>query len=280
MNKTLRMIATSTFALGVMIGAAEARKVSYEIDGQRFSYDTNDPEQVASARKRIEAANAADAAKAKADAERARNPLAAAFGSQAQREAAEAQARLQQVLTEQAAADAALKRRRAAQAAAREEEERRKKEAAEARPAEPAAKETASVDAEAPAPEADAKMPGAEPETRPAVAEQAPPEVQQAEQPAAQPVQEADAATTEPVATGGTAASTIKSVSFDVASGIKTTIMTDGSIHEEPFDSSTLAKLDDDPEDAESLNAFVRQLRKAVSVETTGSTLSKATPQR
>ncbi|HZH53128.1 MAG TPA: hypothetical protein VEZ16_14745 [Microvirga sp.] len=266
MNKTLRMIAASTLVLGVMIGGAEARKVSYEINGQRFTYDTNDPEQVASARKRIEAANAADAAKAKADAERARNPLAATFGSQAQREAAEAQARLQQVLTEQAAADAALKRRRAAQAAAREEERRKQ---AEAQAPEPAAVESVAAESTAPAPETNPKPPEAEPPVRSAAEEQAP-----------SPVQQADAAVTKPAATGGAVPSTIKSVSFDVGSGIKTTVMTDGSIHEEPFDSGTLAKLEADPEDAESLNAFVKQLRKAVSVETTGSTVSRATPSR
>jgi hypothetical protein len=54
--------------------------------------------------------------------------------------------------------------------------------------------------------------------------------------------------------------------------------MSDGSIREEPFDSSTLAQIDDDPDDADSLNAFVNQLRKAVSVETTGSTVSNAAP--
>jgi hypothetical protein len=242
MKKTLRMIAASTLTLGVMIGAAEAKKISYEINGQRFTYDTNDSEQVASARKRIDAANAADAAKTKAEAERARNPLAAAFGSQAQQEAAQAQTRLQQVLTEQAEADAALKRRRAVQAA---KEERRKTEEQVAEPAQ------------------------AEPEPLTSEAEQAPP-----------PAAPRSQAAAEPAPAGETATPTIKSVSFDVGSGIKTTIMTDGAVHEEPFDSSTLAKLDADPEDADSLNAFVNQLRKAVSVETTGSTVSKAMPPR
>jgi hypothetical protein len=221
MNKTLRMIAASTFVLGVMIGGAEARKVSYEINGQRFSYDTNDPEQVAAARKRIEAANAADVAKAKADAERARSPLASVFGSQAQREAAEAQTRLQQVLTEQAAAEAASKRRRPVQSAAREEDRRKE---AEAPPVEPTAEDTAAAGPveQVPAPAPDAKAPeSAASEVQAAEATQAP----------AGPAPQADATVADPSSTDGTAASTIKSVSFDVGSGIKTTVMTDGSIH-------------------------------------------------
>jgi hypothetical protein len=35
----------------------------------------------------------------------------------------------------------------------------------------------------------------------------------------------------------------LKSVSFDLASGIKTVFMTDGTVHEEPIDSSTASKL-------------------------------------
>lgn len=79
----------------------------YEIDGQRYSYSTNNIQQVKEARQRIEAANAAAAAKARAEAERAANPFARIFGSQAQREAAEAQARLSQSATTGTEADVA-----------------------------------------------------------------------------------------------------------------------------------------------------------------------------
>jgi hypothetical protein len=93
-----------------MIASVEGKTVFYEVNGQRYSYDTNSRQQVVAARKRIDAANAADAAKAKAEAERAGNPLAALFGSQIQQEAAQAQARLEQVIAEQEQASAARKR--------------------------------------------------------------------------------------------------------------------------------------------------------------------------
>lgn len=257
MNKTLRIVAASSFMIGAAIGGAEAKKVSYDINGQRFTYDTNDPAQVEIARKRIDAANAADAAKAKADAERVQNPLSATFGSQLQREAQQAKARLDQVLAEQAQADAALKRQRAAR------DEQRRKQAQESTsddsPAEQSAAEATSKDE--PEQTAGAVKPAQ------AAAEQGPAPTT----PEAPPVTEA---AKQPEAT----TPTIKTVSFDVASGIKTTVMSDGSIREEPFDSSTLAQIDDDPDDADSLNAFVNQLRKAVSVETTGSTVSNAAP--
>ncbi len=160
-NKTLKIIAVTTIMLGAMIAGAEARKVSYDINGQRFTYDTNDPDQVESARKRIDAANAADAAKAKADAERAGNPLVATFGSQLQREADQAKARLDQVLAEQAQADATLKRQRAA----REEQRRKQAEEETAKAtanATPAEKTTETAAAEqAPAPAAPEPVPAA-----------------------------------------------------------------------------------------------------------------------
>jgi len=249
MNKTLRIVAASTFMIGATVVGAEAKKVSYDINGQRFTYDTNDPAQVESARKRIDAANAADAAKAKADAERRQNPLTATFGSQTQQAAVQAKAQLDQVLAEQAEADAALKRQRAAR-----EEQRRKQ--AEENTAQENATEATTADV-SPS-ERPVQSAGADPASPPAAPDPA------------------SVATPPPQPEGRPP--TIKSVSFDVGSGIKTTVMTDGSIREEPFDSSTLAQIDDDPEDADSLNAFVNRLRKAVSVETTGSTVSSATP--
>ncbi len=258
MNKTLRIVAASSFMIGAAIGGAEAKKVSYDINGQRFTYDTNDPAQVEIARKRIEAANAADAAKAKADAERTQNPLAATFGSQAQREAEQAKARLDQVLAEQAQADAALKRQRAAR------DEQRRKQAQENTTEESPAGESAAEAASKEQPEQNAGV--AQPADTTATA-----------QPPAPAAPDAPRATEVAKQPDGPPP-TIKTVSFDVASGIKTTVMSDGSIREEPFDSSTLAQIDDDPDDADSLNAFVNQLRKAVTVETTGSTVSNAAP--
>jgi hypothetical protein len=63
----------------------------------------------------------------------------------------------------------------------------------------------------------------------------------------------------------------VKSVSFDIQTGIKTTIMIDGAIEEEPFDSSVLSFLAPEPEKTNSLTAFVNQLRKVVPEEATGS---------
>lgn len=63
----------------------------------------------------------------------------------------------------------------------------------------------------------------------------------------------------------------VKSVSFDVEAGIKTTIMIDGAIEEEPFDSSVLAYLVRETGKTSSLMAFVKQLRKAAPEDITGS---------
>jgi hypothetical protein len=85
-------------SLGLAAGTAEAKLIRYEINGQTYSYSTNNIQQTKEARRRIEAAAAASAAKARAQAEATGNPLATVFGSPAQREAANADARLQQVL--------------------------------------------------------------------------------------------------------------------------------------------------------------------------------------
>lgn len=92
-------------ALGVVFaaptGPAEAKKVYYEINGQRYSYSTNNVAETEQARERIAAANAAAAAKARAEAELASNPLARVFGSRAQTEAQEAEARVRQLISAQ-----------------------------------------------------------------------------------------------------------------------------------------------------------------------------------
>jgi len=53
----------------------------------------------------------------------------------------------------------------------------------------------------------------------------------------------------------------VKSVSFDLSSGIKTVQMTDGSVHKESIDSGTVSKLSAEPPGA-SLTGFVDQVRK------------------
>jgi hypothetical protein len=63
----------------------------------------------------------------------------------------------------------------------------------------------------------------------------------------------------------------VKSVSFDMQTGIKTTLMINGAIEEEPFDSSVLTFLAPEPEKGHSLTAYVNQLRKIAPEDATGS---------
>ena len=79
MHKGLGFFAGGLASLA-MLGGAQAKMVRYEINGQRYSYNTNNREQVEEARRRIAAANAAYAAWLKAEAERASNPLARVLG--------------------------------------------------------------------------------------------------------------------------------------------------------------------------------------------------------
>lgn len=103
MSRTFVGLAVVAFVLGVTGDGAEAKLVRYEIDGKRYSYSTNNRQQTREAQERINAANAARDAKARAEAELAANPIARIFGSQAQRDAAEAQARMQQAAPQQTA---------------------------------------------------------------------------------------------------------------------------------------------------------------------------------
>ena len=96
MSKKLIGYGVVALAICATAGSAQAKLVRYEIDGKRYSYSTNNIQQTREARQRIEAANAASAAKARAEAERAANPIVRIFGSRAQQEAAETRARLEQ----------------------------------------------------------------------------------------------------------------------------------------------------------------------------------------
>ena len=80
MRKGLSFFAGGLASLA-LLGGAQAKMVQYEINGQLFSYNTNNRKQVEEARLRIGAANAAYAARLKVEAERASNPLAAVLGS-------------------------------------------------------------------------------------------------------------------------------------------------------------------------------------------------------
>jgi hypothetical protein len=218
-----------------MIAGVEGKTVFYEINGQRYSYDTNSRQQVAAARKRIDAANAADAAKAKAEAERAGNPLAALFGSQIQQEAAQAQARLEQVIAEQEQASAARKRER--EQGQQNSNEKQDADLIEQKP-EGIARETERE-------QVVAAIPASPPEPS------SPREQNQSDKPS-------EAA--------------VKSVTLDAETGIKTIIRTDGSISEELFDRSILSKLDLDRSTTNSTTKALDQADKAPRVDATGST--------
>jgi hypothetical protein len=87
--------------LALVLGAvspATTKLRRYELNGQTFSYSDRNPRQRAEARQRIEAANRASAARAQAEAEVRANPLARIFGSQTQRQAAEAEAEVRELL--------------------------------------------------------------------------------------------------------------------------------------------------------------------------------------
>lgn len=244
MDKIIMMLGVAAITLGATSQGAEARKITYEINGKRYTYESRNPKQAAIARKRIDAASAADAAKAKADAEKAKTPLAYVFSSPIQKEADEAQARLQEALGEPDQPEAVRKREQPSKAT-RQSQRRRNQGAEQARQADAPSDKARNV-------------------------------VQKQLEPAAD-LARLSRTTSEPqAASSGQAKPMVKSVSFDVESGIKTTIMLDGSIQEEPFDSATLSKLAFEQEGSGSLADFVKRLRNSSPVEATGSTSVKA----
>jgi NADH dehydrogenase/NADH:ubiquinone oxidoreductase subunit G len=240
MTKVLMTLGASVVALGALLGGVEAKTVFYEINGQRYSYDTNNRQQTAAARKRIEAAKTAEAATAQAAAERASNPLVAIFGSQTQREAEAAQAQLQQIVAEQ---EAAGKRQPAVQAT---------KDDSVAKLANGQAGETSVKEREPAAAVATAA-------TQPAAVH---PIAQDLRDPA------------DPARPEGLSRAAIRLISLDAETGIKTVIRVDGSIHEELFDPSVLSTLDPAPRSVGSTRKAIgaNQSPKVAPDETTGST--------
>jgi len=251
MNKTLILLGASILSHGMMFSGAEARLVRYEINGKQYSYSTNNRAQTAEARKRIAAAKAAEAAKAKAEAEKAKNPLAAVFGSATQKEAKEAGERLQEILsgpTEYMAVSQPI-RERAEEPASKPRDKQTREASVAKKPAEKPSLKTAEKPTERP-------IPVVRTPAKPVFASAAP---------------AAALVIAEPVSPQSQ--TKVKSVSFDMQTGIKTIFMIDGTVEEEPFDSSALAILAPEPEEkTNSLTAFVNQLRNKLSPEeTTGS---------
>jgi membrane protein involved in colicin uptake len=244
MNKSMACFG-AMFALGAMTCGAEAKKVYYEIDGQRYWYSTNNRQQVREARERINAANAADAAKAKAQAERAANPLAAVFGSPAQAAAKEAEARARQAVAGQPGSAAAGGAETAA-SEARETRRARRRVAREVR-------RTQRIETARAAPGRLIQASAAPKPERPSASK---------------------AAAKEPAGTAPAPA--VKSVFYDLSTGIKTVQMSDGTVHEEPFDAGSEPRLGSGA--AGDLTEFVNGLRKPSPEDATG-TLAKAFPQ-
>jgi len=222
MGRLFTTLGVSVVAFGTLIGSVQAKTVFYEINGQRYSYDTSNRKQAAAARKQLEAAKAAEAAQAKAAAERASNPLVALFGSQTQREAAEAQAQLEKILSDQQQAAAASKDQRSSPASKAEDLAK----AAKGDASEPAGTKGGQQAGAL----ASVTSPGQAPDSR---------------------------ASAEPVRTDNTRKAAIKSVFLDAETGIKTILRADGSIQEDLFDPGILSQLDSDQRSASSVSSVV-----------------------
>lgn len=295
MNKGIALFGASVVALGALCGSAEAKKVSYEIDGQRYWYSTNNRKQVEEARQRMAGANAAAAAaaaKAKADAELAANPLVGIFGSQAQREASQARARAQAETQAQAqglvplpaqatvdttssipsaSAPSTLAVGGGTRDETRAERARPRREARAGHGRRWSSTQAGTAHrrtADRVHPERKRVVRAERIERRKTLAEGAatrPAKAERAE--AAAAVQ--DAANSAPSLVAQPAArqeppkAAVKTLSFDLGSGVKRTEMTDGTVRAEPFDSSTVWKLRSTEPAASSLAGFVDQVRKA-----------------
>ena len=234
--------------LGGMAGPVEARVVRYEIDGKVYAYETTDRQQVERARQRIGVAYAAYAAKVRADAELVSNPLLKVLGSRAQWEAAAAQARLQQVMSQQ-------------------------------EPPPPAASPVTTRPSAKPQPtpkvgRADNRRPLPELKTEPnrataregtrSIVSAGPyePKAAGGQSIVAPLISDATLGSApKSISLPGAHRPALKSVTLDLSSGIKTLQMTDGTIHEEPLESSTVSKLGSVEPAAESLTSFVEQVR-------------------
>jgi hypothetical protein len=218
MRRSFGFFAGSLASLA-MLGGAQAKMVRYEINGQRYSYNTNNRQQAEEARRRLAAANAAYAARLKAEAERASNPLAAVLGSPTQREAAEARARLRHVMSSPPPAEPGVGSETGRRAAAAE----RTRVVREPMPRKEGI--PGYVPRAEPEPPGKPHMVAARPKSS------AP--VERAEKPAT-PKSAKVAARPKP--TKATREPAVQSVHFDPDTGIKTTTMTDGTVHEEPFE--------------------------------------------
>ena len=99
----IRIVAVAAASLCIFVslkGSASAVTKSYEVGGRLYKYDSRDPLQVRAAQKLTDAANSADAARARAEAERASNPLVRLLGSKVQTDAIQLQKHLERAIAE------------------------------------------------------------------------------------------------------------------------------------------------------------------------------------
>jgi hypothetical protein len=96
--KSVSLIGAALMGVFLTLSAAEAKRIGYVIDNQTYNYDSNDRGQAAIAQERIQAAKAADEARAKASAQRRASPWVRLFGSPVQTEADMAEAALKRAL--------------------------------------------------------------------------------------------------------------------------------------------------------------------------------------
>ena len=264
MSKHGGLIGAVALVVGAMESDAKAKVVQYEINGQLYSYDTDDRPQAEKAQRLIEAARAAEAAKAEAAAERARLPLVNLLGSPAQREAVEAQARLQQIIPEAhqaaSAAPQPVNSSRIVRWSGRSGVDAKTRRAAP---------EVKAELANTPAHGQAANIVTANPEGVKPTAEGAAPDPRKA-----------GVVFSSGTESSGSQTPTLRAVTFDLGSGIKTVQMTDGTIQEEALDSSTLSKLISIEPLAEGLASFVTQVRTSHSEGTKAEKPSAKGPAR
>jgi hypothetical protein len=226
MRKIFAVAGTFALVFGVLTECVEAKTMAFEVAGRRYSYETSKVQQVAAARKLIEVANAADAAKATADAEREANPLVKIIGSPAQKAATEAQARLAEAIATYEQETAAMQRQPASPDVGAGKRGSATRERAGLRTT--------------PAPSGQADTSKDEP-AAPKVSQEA----TAARSTSSNPVQPQPA---------------VKNVFTDVSSGIKTIFMTDGSIREEPVNGSK-SSISSDGGDASASTGSINRAR-------------------
>jgi len=245
LSKHAGLIGAVALVVGALTGEAKAKVVQYEINGQLYSYDTDDRPLAEKAQRLIEAARAAEAAKAQAAAERARFPLVNLLGSPAQREAVQAQARLQQIIPEaHQAASAAPEPVNSSRMVRRPVR--------------------SGVDAEAKRvdPEVKAELGATRARRQAAGTATAKPEgVEPAADGTASDPRQMGVVFSSSIGSSGAQKPALRAITFDLGSGIKTVQMTDGTLHEEALDSSTLSKLSSIEPAAEDLTSFIEQVR-------------------